>query len=184
VRHGDAHVLRRRGGQRHELVDVDPPALLEGEVEVADARLDGARREDVGRVVGADDDEVVTLLEQGRGDDEERLGGAGRDEDVGRLHCAGRPAARLRDQLHEPLVAHVLAVEQDHVAELDAELLEGAVADGALGEVVLDLVVTELLRRLDLDGHADVLHGRPPSDSPGQAYTGRLCAQATPRARV
>ena len=153
-------VLRARRDQRHELVGVDAKALLEGEVEVADVGLDGPRRLDVGGVVRADDDEVVALVEQRRGDDEERLGGARRDEHVVTAHAAARPSALRGDQLAKRVVAEVIAVEEDHVADLDAEVGQRAIANGALGEIEADLVVAQLFGRLLLDGHAAVLHER------------------------
>ena len=122
VRQGDADVLRAWRDQRHELVGVDAKAVLEGEVEVAHVRLDGPRRLDVGGVVRADDDEVVALVEQRGGDDEERLGGARRDEHVVTAHAAARPSALRGDQFAKRVVAEVVAVEEDHVADLDAEV--------------------------------------------------------------
>ena len=85
----------------HELLGVDAQAVLEREVEEADVGLDRAGRLDVGRVVGADDHQLVALFQERGRDDEERLGGAGRDQHVVTAHAAGRAAARRGDEIAE-----------------------------------------------------------------------------------
>ena len=145
MRHRDAHVPGAGPDQGQQRLHVHAEALLEGQVEEADVRLDGPRRLDVGGVVRTHDDEMVALVQQRRGDDEQGLGGARRDEHIVTAHAALRPSALRGDELAEDAVAGMVAVEQHHVGELQTQVREGAVAHRALREVEADAVVPQLL---------------------------------------
>ncbi len=141
-----------------QLLHVEPPAVLEAQVHHVEVGPDGAGRLQVGGVVGAHDQRVVAGLEQGGGDAEEGRGGARRHE-----HVIGiEPLTPGGDGLSQDRVAEVVAVAEEQVVELhvDAQVNEPTIGDGALGEVVGDGVVAELLGRLHLDGHPSEAHGR------------------------
>ncbi len=67
-----------------------------------------------------------------------------------------RPPAAIAARSAGP--AEVVAVHQDEVVELDAEVAQRRVGDRALGQVEPDPVVPELLGRLGLDRHPAVVH--------------------------
>ena len=89
-------------------------------------------------------------------------GGAGGDQHV----VGGEPVASRRHRFAQHRVAQVVAVAEEELVEIDVEpqVAEPAVGHRALGEVVGDRVVAELLGRLDLDRHPAVAHGRSMPD--------------------
>ena len=76
VRAGEADQLRVGPDQRAQPVEVEPVAVVEREVEEGDVGPDGPGGLDVGGVVGADHHGVVTGVEQGGLDEEQRGRGA------------------------------------------------------------------------------------------------------------
>ena len=76
------------------------------------------------------------------------------------------PVAASGHRLAQHRVAEVVAVAEEELVEIDVEpeVAEPAVGHRALGEVVGDRVVAELLGRLDLDRHPAVAHGRSMPD--------------------
>ena len=97
---------------------------------------------------------MVARLEEGRGDEEQRGRCAGDDEHVARVDAVAR------DQLAELRQAAVVAVLEQDVRDVavDPVVREAEVAERALGQIVRDRVVPELLRGLDLDRHPPVAH--------------------------
>ena len=63
-------------------------------------------------------------------------------------------------RLAQQRVAEVVAVAEQQLVEVEveAQVAQPPVGHRALGEVVGDRVVAELLGRLDLDGHPSVAH--------------------------
>ena len=97
------------------LLDVEPPAVLEAEVDHVEVGADRPRRLEVRGVVGAHDDGVVARLEQRRGHAEQRGGGAGGDE-----HVVGRePVAAGGHRLPQQRVAEVVAVAEQQLVEVE-----------------------------------------------------------------
>src|SRR5205807_9950808 len=99
--------------------------------------------------VGAHDDHVVAAVEQGGGGAEKSRGCARSDNDV----VGANAVAAGRDRLAQHGVAEVVAVAEQQIIqlELQSQISQPSVGDRALGEVVGDGVVAQLLRRLDLD---------------------------------
>ena len=146
------------GPGRHEsgqALRIDRPAVLVAQVQVTHLRTDGPGRLEVRGVVGSDDHDLVAGSEQARVDDEQGGHGAG-----GHQHVIGpETGAPGGDRGAQPRPAHVVAVHQDEVVQLDPEVAQRRVGDRALGQVRPDPVVPELLGRLGLDRHPPVVHG-------------------------
>ena len=122
---------------------VETPAVVEAQVDDVEVGADGSRRLEVGGVVGAHDHGVVARLEQRGRRAEEGRRGPGGDE-----HVVGVEAVAARGHgLAEQRVAEVVAVAEEELVEVEveAEIAQPPVGDGALGEVVGDGVVAELL---------------------------------------
>ena len=161
VRAGQADELRFRSDQGGEAVQVDLVAGVEGELEVGDVGADRAGCLEVAGVVGAGDDEAIAGAEQGGRGQEEGAGRADRDQDVVRGQGAAAVGGDLRSQR---FAAAVVAVAEQEVAEggwIEADVVQGAVAHRAFGEVDADAVVADLLGALDLHDHALVVHSSP-----------------------
>ena len=101
---------------------------------------------------------MVARLEQGGRRAEQGGGRPGGHQHVVGVEAVAAGGHRLPQQR----VAEVVAVAEEQLVEveLEAEVAQAAVGHGALGEVVGDGVVAELLGRLDLDGHPSVAHVR------------------------
>jgi hypothetical protein len=56
----------------------------------------------------------------------------------------------------------MVSISEDEVVEIEAESEVGdaRVGDGAFGQIAVDVLVAELLGRLDFDGHAAIVHVR------------------------
>ena len=77
-----------------------------------------------------------------------------------RRNADSSPRAFGGEQFTQLGLAEVVGVSQHQRAQVQAELLQAHVGDGALGQVVADSAVAKLLRRLDFDGHAAIFHGQ------------------------
>ena len=165
VRTRDADQLRlARSHTGGESLDVEPPVVVERQVDDVDVRADGARCLEVGRVVRAHDDCVVTGFEQCRRRAKQCGRRARRDEHV----VGSQSVAAGCDTLTQPRIAEVVAVAQQQLVDVDVEpeISEPPVGDRALREVVGDRVVAELLGRLDLDRHSSIAHVREVGTQP------------------
>ena len=145
-----------RAKQACEAINVERPALLEAQVQQVHLRAKRPRRLQVGRVVGRGDHGVPALAQQRGRDHEERRGCAGGDQHVIRaqtLAVGGDLLAKARQ-------ATVVAVLEQQARDIAVELVvaQAHVPERALGEVVRDRVVAQLLGRLDLDRHPPVTH--------------------------
>ena len=141
------------------LLHVEPPAIVEAEVDHVDVGADRPRRLEVRGVVRADDDGVVARLEQRGGDAEQGGGRTGGDQ-----HVVGRDRRRRR-----PPPPRAASDRRGGRRSRGARSSRSTSSprsrsrrsdDRALGEVVGDRVVAELLGRLDLDRHPAVAHRR------------------------
>ena len=153
MRRGEADEFRVGADGLGDAFEIEREVLLEGEIDQRDFAADGAGCFKVGGVVRAHDHKMVAGLEQGGGDDEERAGGAGCHQ-----YVCGRDAAVGGDLVAQGRVAAMVAIGEDYFRQIDVEVGERAVGDGAFGQVVADVAVAALLGRLDLDRHAHVFH--------------------------
>ena len=158
VRRRQRHQPRSGPEETGQPVDVERPAVLVAQVEEADAGADRPRRLEVGSVVRPDHHELVARSEKRAVDDEQRGRGARGHEHVVRSASGGVRG----DGRSQPRTAAVVAVLEDQVLELDTELAQRRVGDGALGEVGPDPGVAELLGGLGLDRHPSVVHAPRP----------------------
>ena len=96
-----------------EPLDVEPPRVVEREVDDVEIGADRARRLEVGRVVGAHDHRVIARLEQ-RGGGREQRGRRARHHQ----HVVGaQPVAAGRDRLAEHGITEVVAVAEQQLVE-------------------------------------------------------------------
>ncbi|MPN16471.1 hypothetical protein SDC9_163815 [bioreactor metagenome] len=99
---------------------------------------------------------MVAGLKQRRRDEEERGGRAAGDDHAVRV----RNARLLRDQPSQAGIAEMVPIGQQDIVKHYPQVPDIAVAHGGLGEIVFDLLISELLRRFLLDWHTRILHCR------------------------
>ena len=62
------------------------------------------------------------------------------------------------DQLAQCWFAQMIAIREDHAAQIKLEVMESLIGNARFGEVVTDVAVTHLFGRFDLDWHSAVFH--------------------------
>ena len=107
-----------RAHARRDALDVEPPAVVEREIDDVELGADRARRLEVGRVVRAHDHRVIARFEQRRGGREQRGRRARHHQ-----HVVGvQPGTAGRDRLAQHGITEVVAVTEQELVETRAEV--------------------------------------------------------------
>jgi hypothetical protein len=146
VRRREAHQPGVRRDQRGEPIGVDLVLLFELQLEERQAAPDRARRVEVRHVIRERDDGARIAVEERRRDDEQGHRRAGRDQHV----VCREPVALRGDQLTQVRLAAMVHVRERQVAEIEVEVGQEDVADGALGEILGERVRARLVGRFPL----------------------------------
>ena len=155
VRRGEADQSRGRPHPGRQGVHIQGEGVVEFQVEAIHLAAHPTRRGDVGGVVGTHNDHVIARIEQRDRHDEERRRCSGREQHVVRAKLRRRPPG---DQGPQIAIAQVIAVAERQRSRIEAELAQRAVTHGGFCQVEPYTVITELLGRFRLDGHAGKAH--------------------------